>query len=134
MAELLLTAAWDGASLNTFFIQPYLLLRNRPEVYAFKGKKQVFIVESGSGGIMAHAHKLTQVQNVTPIVKGALVYFKIESEYLHSHPDTKKLYYIGKVSDGSYKIFNASNNAVTTTAWGAGHYHSLNIREVIDIP
>jgi len=134
MSELLSTAYTDGVSIKDLFIRPYILLRNRPEVYAFKYKNQVFIVESGSGGIMAHAHKLTQVQDVKPIIQGARVYFKIESEYLHSHPDTTQLYYIGKISDGSYNIFNASNNAVTTTAWGAGHYHSLKIREVITIP
>ena len=134
MSDIFLTAVMDGTSINNLFIKPYILLRNRPEVYAFKGKNQVFIVESGSGGIMAHAHKLTQVNNVTPFIQGAIVYFKIESEYLHSHPDKNKLYYIGKISDGSYQIFNASNNAVKTTAWGASHYHSLKIREVIDIP
>ena len=134
MTDLLLTVYADSTSIKDLFVRPNILLRNRPQVYAFKDKNQVFIVESGSGGIMAHAHKLTQVQDVKPIIQGALVYFKIESEYLHSHPDTKKLYYIKKMPMGGYKIFNASNKAVTTTAWGAGHYHSLKIREVITIP
>jgi hypothetical protein len=128
MTSLIVTGIMD------LFVYPNIALYNRPEVFAFKCKKQVFIVESGSGGIMGHAHILKQVTNVEKKIKGACVYFTVEKEYLHSHPDTEMLYYIAKASDGTYQIFCSETNAVVgRTDFTAGHYHGLKIREVLTI-
>ena len=105
------------------------------EVYVLKGKRQIFVVECGAGGILGHAHVLRQVKekDVVKKVVGARVYFTIDSEYLHSHPDTKTVYYIVKMSDGSYQITDYRYNVFTNTAFGAGHIHGLKIREVIHL-
>jgi hypothetical protein len=128
MASLIVTG------ILNLFVYPNIALHDRPEVFAFKGKKRVFIVESGAGGIMGHAHILKQVTNVEKKIKGACVYFTVEKEYLHSHPDTEMLYYIAKASDGTYQIFSSETNAVVgRTDFTAGHYHGLKLREVLTI-
>ncbi len=120
--------------IMNLFVYPNIALHDRPEVFAFKGKKRVFIVESGSGGIMGHSHALKQVTNVEKKIKGAYVYFIVENEYLHSHPNTEMMYYIAKASDGTYQIFSSETNAVVgRTDFTAGHYHGLKIREVLTI-
>ena len=131
MSDLIVTALMGRFGITDFFVYPNILLSDRPEVFAFKGKKRVFIVESGAGGIMGHAHILKQVTNVEKKIKGACVYFTVEKEYLHSHPDTEMLYYIAKSTDGTYQIFSTETNAVVSrTDFTAGHYHGLKLREV----
>lgn len=131
MADLVITVLMGRYRATDLFVYPNILLRDRPEVFTFNSKKNVFIVESGSGGIMGHAHELVQVDNVDKKVKGAAVYFTVAKEYMHSHPDNTAIYYIAKV-DGEFQIFDlATQTVVTKTGWGAGHYHGLKIREVI---
>lgn len=131
MADLVISTVMGRYGFTDLFIYPNILLRDRPEVFTFNSKKNVFIVESGSGGIMGHAHELVQVDNVDKKVSGAVVYFTVAKEYMHSHPDDTTVYYIAKV-DGQFQIFDlATQTVVTKTGWGGGHYHGLKIREVI---
>ena len=131
MADLVISVLMGRYRATDLFVYPNILMRDRPEVFTFNSKKNVFIVESGSGGIMGHAHELVQVDNVDKKVKGAAVYFTVAKEYMHSHPDNTAIYYIAKV-DGEFQIFDlATQTVVTKTGWGAGHYHGLKIREVI---
>ena len=133
MTDLVISALIGKVGLIDSFVYPYLLMRDRPEVFTFNSKKNVFIVESGSGGIMGHAHELVQVNTVDKKVKGAVVYFTVAKEYMHSHPDNTTVYYIAKV-DGQFQIFDlATQTVVTKTGWGGGHYHGLKIREVVPI-
>jgi hypothetical protein len=131
MADLVISVLMGRYRMTDLFVYPNILLRDRPEVFTFNSKKNVFIVESASGGIMGHAHELVQLDNVDKKVKGAAVYFTVANEYMHSHPDDTTVYYIAKV-DGEFQIFDlATQTVVTKTGWGAGHYHGLKIREVI---
>ena len=131
MTDLVISVLMGRYRITDLFVYPNILLRDRPEVFTFATKKNLFIVESGSGGIMGHAHELVQVNNVDKKVKGAVVYFTVANEYMHSHPDDKAVYYIAKV-DGEFQIFElATQKAVTQTGWGGGHYHGLKIREVV---
>jgi hypothetical protein len=133
MTDLVISMFMGRIGLIDLFVYPNILLRDRPEVFTFNSKKNVFIVESGSGGIMGHAHELIQLNTVDKKVKGAVVYFTVANEYLHSHPDDTTIYYIAK-DDGRYKIFDlVTETAVTNTAFGAGHYHGLKIREVVSL-
>jgi hypothetical protein len=131
MADLFLSVITGRFGFIDLFIYPNVLLRDRPEVFTFTSKKKTFVVESGSGGLMGHAHELVQVSNVDKKVKDAYVYFTVASEYAHSHPDDTAVYYIAK-NNGSYDIFDlATQTVVTRTAFGGGHYHGLKIRQVI---
>jgi hypothetical protein len=133
MTDLVISTLMGRYGLTDLFIYPNILLRDRPEVFTFVSKKKLFIVESGSGGIMGHAHELIQLNTVDKKVKGAVVYFTVANEYLHSHPDDKTVYYIAN-DDGRYQIFDlATQTAVTRTGFGAGHFHGLKIREVVPI-
>lgn len=131
MTDLVVSALMGRYGIIDLFVYPYLLMRDRPEVFTFATKKNLFIVESGSGGIMGHAHELIQLNTVDKKVKGAVVYFTVANEYFHSHPDDTTVYYIAN-DDGRYQIFDlATKTAVTNTAFGAGHTHCLKIREVV---
>ncbi len=123
----------EELTISNLFIRPNLLLWNRPEVFVLKSKKRAFIVESGSGGIYGHAHKLSELKNPRKLCKGALVYFTVDNEYFHSHPDEAHEYYIAK-NGSEYAIYESvSGHIVSRTNFGAGHYHSLHIRDVIRI-
>lgn len=131
MTDLVISLLMGRYRPTDLFVYPNILMRDRPEVFTFKSKKNVFLVESGSGGIMGHAHELIQLKNVDKKVKGAVVYFTVANEYMHSHPDNTTVYYIAKV-DGEFQIFDlATQKIVTKTGWGGGHYHGLKIREVV---
>jgi hypothetical protein len=130
--------SWIASELNpinipiSLFIRPNILLWNRPEVFAFKSDNLVFIVESGSGGIYGHAHGLTEVKSPTTIIDGAIVYFTLDEEYMHSHPNNTNIYYIAKTLAGEYAIFDsATKTQVSHCAFSGLHWHSLHIREVI---
>ena len=133
MTDLIATLLLNGHSFTDLILYPNILLGDRPEVFVFKSKKHAFVVESGSGGFLGHAHSLQQVKSVPKKIKGALVYFTIDSEYLHSHPDSDAIYYIGKTKQGQYKIFSPDGVAVERTSFDGLHYHSLLLREVIPI-
>ena len=114
------------------FIRPNILMWNRPEVFAFKSGNLVFIVESGSGGIYGHAHKLTENKSPAAKIDGALVYFTLDKEYLHSHPDDTTLYYISKNARNAYVIFDSTTKKeVSRCSFTALHWHSLTLRETI---
>ena len=137
--DLFSTVINDGISIKSLFITPYLLLKDRPEIFAFhyknnkKDKDIVFIVESGSGGIMGHAHPLKEIFDVPKKIKDAKIYFTIENEYLHSHPNKEYIYYIAKSKEDKYEIFEyETQKIVTRSNFSAGHFHSLKIREVIN--
>ena len=132
--------SWIMGQLNpinlpvSLFIQPNILLWNRPEVFAFKSDNLVFIVESGSGGIYGHAHGLTEVKSPTTIIDGAVVYFTLDEEYMHSHPNNTNIYYIAKTQAGEYAIFDSTTKLqVSHCAFSGLHWHSLHIREVITV-
>jgi hypothetical protein len=127
-------ASWILNELNpinipvSLFVMPNILLWNRPKVYAFKSDNLVFIVESGSGGIYGHAHGLIEVSPATR-VDGAIVYLKLEEEWMHSHPN---VYYIAKTIAGEYAIFDfATKSQVYRCDLSALHWHSLKIREIL---
>jgi hypothetical protein len=131
MTELVMSVIAGRYGFTDLFVLPNILMRDRPEVFTLSSKKEVFLVDSGTGGIMGHAHELVQLFDVPMKVKDARVYFTVAKEYLHSHPDDAAVYYIAKVN-GVYQIFDlATRTAVTQMQWGAGHRHGLSIREVI---
>ena len=133
MTDLVMSVIAGRYGFTDLFVYPNILMRDRPEVYTFSSKKELFLVESGAGGIMGHAHELVQVFDVPAKVKEARVYFTVAKEYLHSHPDDATVYYIAK-ANGAYQIFDLSTKTtVTNTAFGAGHRHGLNLREVISL-
>jgi hypothetical protein len=130
MADLVISMIAGRYGFVDLLILPNVLMRDRPEVYTFSSNEEVFLVESGSGGIMGHAHELMQKFDVPTKVDGARVYFTVCKEYLHYHHDEATIYYIAKV-DGVYQVFDlATRTAVTSTHWGAGHYHGLRVRDV----
>jgi hypothetical protein len=108
------------------FIYPNLT--NNPEVFTFHTKRKVFVVESCPGGIMGHCHALTQVKNVDKPINGAEVYFTIDNDFLHSHPDDKKMYYIIGTNVYDYD----TQKKISTTNWGAAHFHGIKVREVYE--
>jgi hypothetical protein len=120
-------------SIGNLFIRPNILMWNRPEVFVFTTEKRIFILESGSGGIYGHAHGLAQLKNPRKLHKGALLYFTIDREFFHSHPDVAHEYYIAKTGSG-YAIFDSeTGNPVNRTSFDAGHYHGLKIRDVFKL-
>ena len=128
-------------NFEQLFIASNVLLRNRPEVYVLHGAKRAFVVNSGSGGINGHAHKLQQVFEKDLLegcaVGGAEVYFKCLSEWMHDHPDENQIYYICAAAGGGgeeeYAIYDyKTRSKVTHNGFGAGHYHSLSIAMVIE--
>lgn len=122
---------FDELTVGNLSIRPNILLWDRPEVFVFKTDSLAFVVESGSGGIRGHAHALSQVKNPKKICKGGLIYFTIDGEYLHSHPDAAHEYYIAK-NGSDYAIFDSETETIVNrTSFTAGHYHSLKIRDVI---
>lgn len=124
---------FDELTFDNMFVRPNLLMWNRPEVFVFNTGKMVFVVESGSGGIRGHAHGLSRVKNPKKVCKGALVYFTVDSEYLHSHPDVAHEYYIAK-NGAEYAIWDSETESIVNrTSFDAGHYHSLKIRDVIPV-
>ena len=132
--------SWIMGQLNpinlpvSLFIQPNILLWNRPEVFAFQSDNLVFIVESGSGGIYGHAHGLTEVKSPTTTIDGAIIYLTLDEEYMHSHPNTTNIYYIAKTQAGEYAIFDSTTKLqVSHSAFSALHWHSLHIREVFTV-
>jgi len=131
-----LTATTFLSRLNVtdLFVLPNILMRDRPEVYTFKKNGKIFILESGSGGILGHAHALKEVfPEKSKKIKNAVFYFTLENEYLHSHPHDTYVYYVGKNDNNEFAIFDTdSETEVKNSQFGAGHYHSLSIREVID--
>ena len=130
--ELVASVLVQRYTFTDLFITPYILMKDRPEVYTFKKQNKVFIVESGTGGIMGHAHPLEEALDVKPVNNG-FVYFRVKNEYMHSHPDEEKVYYIG-MENGEYAIFEYDTKTVVTRSdFGAGHYHGLHVREVITI-
>ena len=123
----------DELSVNNLFVRPNILMWNRPEVFTFITRDIAFVVESGAAGIHGHAHKLVPVKNPAKKCNGALTYFTLDSEYLHSHPDTSTVYYIAK-NGSEYAIFDSNTESIVfKSAFTAGHYHSLKIREVIPL-
>jgi hypothetical protein len=119
-------------TVSNLFIRPNILMWNRPEVFAFKSGNLVFIVESGSGGIYGHAHKLTETKSPTIKIDGALVYFTLDTEYLHSHPNDTSVYYISKNTSNKYAIFDSTTKTeVSRCSFDALHWHSLTLRETI---
>lgn len=129
----LVDAILNELSIGNLFVRPNLLLWNRPEVFVFTTEKRIFILESGSGGIYGHAHGLAQLKNPRKLHKGALLYFTIDREFMHSHPDVAHEYYIAKNGSG-YAIFDSeTGNVVNRTSFDAGHYHGLKIRDVFKL-
>jgi hypothetical protein len=131
-------ASWIWNELNPvnfpigMFIRPNIMMWNRPKVFAFKSDNLVFIVETGSGGIYGHAHDLTEVKSPTTTVDDAVIYFKLDEEYMHSHTTT--IYYIAKTLTGEYAIFDsATKTQVSHCLISALHWHSLKIREIITV-
>ena len=123
----------DELSIDNLFIRPNLLLWNRPEVFVFHVDNHIFVVESGSGGIRGHAHGLSQIKNPRKKCKGAMLYFTIDSEYLHSHPDDAHEYHIAKNGSG-YAIYDSDTESIVNRmAFAAGHYHSLKVRDVFEV-
>ena len=129
MAELALTLFRGKTSLLDLFVYPYFT--NQPEVYTFGRKRKVFVLESGAGGIMGHSHKLTRIKKdrIPTKIRGAELYFTMEKEYLHSHPDDTKIYYI--IGHDIYDY--DTQKIVTSSKFGAGHFHGLKVREVYEL-
>jgi hypothetical protein len=128
-----LSLVLDELSFANAFIRPNVLMRNRPEVFTFRTNEMVFVVESGAGGIYGHAHTLTQVKSPSKKYAGALVYFTLDAEFMHSHPDASHIYYIAK-NGSEYAIFDSKTMSVVTRgSFTAGHWHSLKIREAITV-
>ena len=117
------------------FVIPNML--QRPEVYTFTKGKKVFVLESHGGGILAHAHALVETfPDKMDQVKGAKLYFTMEKEYSHSHPDTSFVYYVAKKGDGSntYVIYELNTQKeVTSSKMSGGHWHGLSVKEVIEL-
>jgi hypothetical protein len=133
MSDLVISVLMGRYRPTDLFVYPNILLRDRPEVFTFKSKKNLFIVESGSGGIMGHAHPLKEVSksHISKKIKDAKIYFTMETEYLHSHSDDEKIYYIAK-SDDEYAIFDyETRETVSRCDFEGGHWHSLKIRDVV---
>lgn len=135
--DLLYCVLHEGFLLKNLIITPNVLLSERPEIYTFHYKTDekdiLFIVESGSGGIMGHAHPLKEVSksHISKKIKDAKIYFTMENEYLHSHSDDEKIYYIAK-SDNEYAIFDyETRETVSRCDFEGGHWHSLKIRDVV---
>lgn len=129
-------ASWIWNEINPInlpigmFIRPNIMMWNRPKVFAFNSDNLVFIVESGSGGIYGHAHDLAEVKSPTTIIDGAVIYFTLDEEYMHSHTTT--VYYISKTLAGQYDIFDSATKApISRCMFSSFHWHSLHIREVI---
>jgi len=133
--DLVTTTLLGRFNIIDLFIQPNALMRNRPEVYTFTKGRNVYVLESHSGGLLGHAHELLEATvDKNQQVKGAKLYFTIESEYAHSHPDTNFVYYVAKKQDGTdtYGIYELdTQKLVTSSKFGGGHYHGLTVREVI---
>ena len=120
-------------SIGNLFIRPNILRWNRPNVFVFTNENHIFVLESGSGGIYGHAHGLTQLKNPRKLHKGALLYFTIDGEFMHSHPDVAHEYYIAK-NGSDYAIFDSETcDIIKRTTFNAGHYHGLKIREILKI-
>ena len=120
----------------TLFVTPNIIMRDRPEVYTIKTKKRVFIVNSGPGGINAHAHALKQTYPEVKIAR-AEAYFVCESEWFHDHPSADKTFYIARAGGSTtsdFSIFDYDTKLpVTHNEFSAGHYHALSIAEVIEL-
>ena len=131
--DLVLTSILGRNNFIDLFVEPNILMRNRPEVFTFKKRKQLFVLESGAGGILGHAHAIVETFPESRI-RGAKMYFTLESEYAHSHPDTTHVYYVAKNSSGVYAIFDYDTKTECTKSYfGAGHTHGLAVREVVDL-
>jgi len=130
--DLLATTLLGRFNPIDLFVEPNLLMRDRPEVFTFQKGNKVFLLESGAGGILGHAHAIVETFPSKHIAN-AVFYFTLENEYAHSHPDSSHIYYVARSSSsGKYAIFDYDTQSeVSVSQFGAGHRHGLAVREVI---
>jgi hypothetical protein len=101
---------------------------NSPEIYTFTINNQKYSLISGVSGIFNHAHKLVKVDVDAPANPDIIFYFTAEAEYMHTHPNKKHLYYVGK--DNEIYYYNPSTKKSKKTnflEFDVGHRHSINV-------
>ena len=134
--ELAYLALVNELNATSLFATPNLLMKDRPEVYVLHCRRYAFVLNSGSGGVLAHAHAIVPATPPSPVDR-ALVYFAFESEWLHNHSSDQTLFYIAKKGGGGgggeeFGIYDYATHAeVARNEFNAGHYHGVSIKEVV---
>ena len=125
--------------LVIWILPPYLI--SGKEV-TLKGTQNTYIVDSGSGGIFGHTHKLTVYTNTDIPVQYKNEYdvlFTCDENFYHAHPNTKtvygiknnQIYNVGSISVDKSFIASTHNINITALETTAFHGHSLKIIKTI---
>lgn len=118
------------AFVSTVLGLPNFFGLNQPEIYTFTVNDHKYSLVSGVAGIFNHAHKLIKVDAPanSPGSDIAVFYFKVETEYFHSHPSKGPLYYVGTDDEiYYYNRHNSESKKVGFLEFDAGHRHAINL-------
>lgn len=114
------------AAVSTFLGLPNFFGLNSPEIYTFTVDNVKYSLISGTSGILNHAHKLVKVDG--PADSKVVFYFKVESEYMHSHPTKDTAYYVGTDNEVyKYSTHTHKSKKVNFLDIDFGHRHSINV-------